>query len=260
MRRFAILAIVACHPAGRAPTPAPLVCRPDRSDRIGPVVVTGAERGLVPSLTVLEGTADEPERVQRIAAAAVDALHARGYARATLAVTRAGCGLQVTVELGTRYRIAVIEFITTDAFPPAARLATLEDALGTVNAVGGVYVADRLDGALARLQQRYRDAGWFAAAVGTPIATFVGARISLRIPVRAGERFRIGEVRAIGGGARSRGAVLESLGLRGGEWYDASSIRSGLERARRQLEKKLELHTRISLDRRVVDVEVEVRK
>ena len=175
-------------------------------------------------------------------------------------MTRASCGLQVAVELGTRYRIAGIEFITTDAFPAAARLATLEDTLGTVNAVGGVYVADRLAGSLAQLQQRYRDAGWVEAEGGPPLATFVGARISLRIPIRAGERFKIGEVRAVGGGARSRVAVLESLGLRGGEWYDGTSIRSGLARARRQLAKPLELHTRISLDRRVVDVEVEVRK
>jgi outer membrane protein assembly factor BamA len=260
MCRFLILAAVACHPAGHAPTPAPLACRPDRSDRIGSVVVTGAERALVPSLTVLEGTADDPDRVQRIADTATLALHTRGYARATLAVTRAPCGLQVAVELGTRYRIAAIEFITSDAFPAAARLATLEDALGTVNAIGGVYVADRLADSLAQLQQRYRDAGWVEAEIGTPIATFVGAQISLRIPIRAGERFKIGEVRAVGAGARSRVAVLESLGLRGGDWYDSASIRSGLARVRRQLARTLALHTRISLDRRVVDVEVEVRK
>jgi outer membrane protein assembly factor BamA len=96
--------------------------------------------------------------------------------------------------------------------------------------------------------------------VQAPIATFVGARISLRIPVRAGRRFKIGEVRAVGGGPVSRAAVLETLGLHGGEWYDGTSLRSGLDKARHQLEKKLELHTNISLDRRVVDVEVEVRK
>ena len=199
MRRLLILALAACHPAGRAPTPAPLACRPDR---LGAVLVTGAERTLVPSLTVLEGTADDPDRVQRTAAAALDALHARGYARATLEVTRAGCGLLVAVDLGTRYRIARIEFITDDEFPPATRLATLEDALGTVNAIGGVYVADRLTRSLARLQQRYRDAGWPLAEVAAPIATFVGAHISLRIPVRAGRRFNLG--------ARTRHQLVEA--------------------------------------------------
>lgn len=257
MRCSLILLFAACHTAGRAPTPAPIACRPDR---IGPVVVTGAERALVPSLTVLEGTADDPERIHRIAGAAIDALHARGYARATLDATRVGCGLAVAVDLGTRYRLARIDFITDDELPNPTRLATLEDSLGTVNTIGGVYVAERLTGALERLQQRYRDAGWVEAEVQPAIATFVGARISLRIPVRAGTRFRIGEVRATGGGPVSRAAVLESLGLKGGDWYDGSSLRSGLERARHQLEKKLELHTNISLDRRVVDVEVEVRK
>ncbi len=255
--RSLVLLLAACHTASRAPTPAPLACRPDR---IGPVNVSGAERALVPSLTVLEGTADDPERVQRIAGTAVDALHARGYARAALHVEHAGCGLAVHVELGTRYKISRIDFITDDDFPEHARLATLEDALGTVNTINGVYVAERLTGSLERLQQRYRDAGWIEAEIEPPIATFVGARIALRIPVRAGRRFKIGEVRAVGGGPVSRATVLEILGLRGGEWYDGSSLRSGLERARHQLEKKLELHTNISLDRRVVDVEVEVRK
>jgi outer membrane protein assembly factor BamA len=98
--------------------------------------------------------------VQRIAAAATDSLHARGYARASLHVSRAGCGLAVEVALGTRYKISHIEFITDDAFPATTRLATLEDSLGTVNTVGGLYVADRMDASLERLQHRYRDAGW----------------------------------------------------------------------------------------------------
>lgn len=252
-----LLALIACHPAGHAPTPAPIACRPLR---IGPVHVVGTERALVPSLTVLEGTADDPARIDRIATAALAPLHARGYARAQLHVTREGCGLEVAVELGERYRVAAIEFITSDAFPEKARLAALEASLGTVNTPGGLYVADRLDDALDALEQRYRDAGWLDATIGDPIASYVGARVSLRIPIRAGHRFHVGTVRAVGGGPVSRATVLEALGVSGGEWYDGSNLRVGVERARHQLAHRLELHTNVDQERRVVDVEVEVRR
>lgn len=252
-----LLALIACHPAGRAPTPAPIACRPER---IGPVRVSGAERALVPSLTVLEGTADDQARVDRIATAALEPLHARGYAKATLRVTREGCGLAVDVELGARYRVAAIDFETSDAFPAKARLAALEASLGTVNTLGGLYVPERLDDALDALEQRYRDAGWVDATIDDPIASFDGTKVSLRIPVHAGHRFHVGVVRAVGGGPVSRATVLEALGVSGGEWYDGSSIRTGVERARHQLAHRLELHTSIDPGRRVVDVEVEVRR
>ena len=102
--------------------------------------MTGAPRSLVPGLVVVEGTLDDPERTARVVQAATEALQWRGYARARIDVTREeGCfvDLRVAVTLGPHYRIARIAFATADDFPPAQRLAALEDSLGTVNTVGG---------------------------------------------------------------------------------------------------------------------------
>src|SRR5262249_39912871 len=116
------------------------VASPCASNRIGEVTVAGASREAVPQLAVLEGTLGDPERTDRIAEAATSGLRTAGYAKARLAITRrTGCrvALDVTVALGPRYRIADIAFETDDAFPAADRLAAIEDALGTVNTVGG---------------------------------------------------------------------------------------------------------------------------
>jgi outer membrane protein assembly factor BamA len=235
---------------------------PCSSHRVGQVTVTGAPARAVPQLAVLEGTIDDPERTERVARVAADALRAQGYAGASIAVARrAGCriGLAVTVALGARYRIARIQFDTNDDFPPADRLAVLEDALGTVNTVGGVYIEYRMQRALVELQRRYRDAGWLEAELGAPRPTYGPAgRVAVRIPVRAGKRFRIGSVRAVGAGPRAREAVLQSLGLRAGDYYDGPRIRWAIERARRRLARWVELRTNVADDRPEIDLEAVV--
>jgi outer membrane protein assembly factor BamA len=228
-------------------------------NRVGDVTVTGAPRNAVPELAVLEGTLDDPERTDRIAEIATSALRARGYARATLAITRrAGCrvDLDVTVMLGPRYRIATIAFGTDDAFPSADRLAVIEDALGTVNTIGGVYVEYRMTRALAELERRYRDAGWLEAKLGAPRTTYDPAgTVAVEIPVTAGPRFRIGSVKAVGAGRRAREAVLHSLGLHAGDYYDGPSVRTAIERARHKLARWVELRTNIAGDRPEIDLE-----
>lgn len=185
-----VLALAGCRPAATAHAPATPACRPGR---IGKVSVAGGSPADVPQLAVLDGTLDDPARTERIRLAAIDTLHARGYPRAAIAVTRrAGCGteLDVSVVPGPPYRIAALDVIAADTFPTAARLAAIEDALGTVNAVGGAYVENRLVRALADLQQRYRAAGWSAAVIDPPHAVFDDARGTVRvtIAIRAGER------------------------------------------------------------------------
>src|SRR5207237_2718373 len=130
----------------------PKTTAPCWADRIGSVTVSGAPAAAVAQLAVLEGTLDEPARTDRIAQVALDALRGQGYSRATLAVTRTpGCfvDLHVAVTLGARYRIATIAFDTEDGFPAGERLAVIEDALGTVNTVGGVYIEYRMQRGLA---------------------------------------------------------------------------------------------------------------
>lgn len=253
---MALTALAACGaaPVGHAPPAFPC-----SSHRIGEVVVTGAPRNAVPQLTVLEGTLDDPERTTRIAGVATEGLRARGYAAASIAVSRrAGCriDLEVAVALGRRYRIAGITFVTRDEFPAAERLAVLEDALGTVNTVGGVYIEYRMLRALVELERRYRDAGWLEARLGAPRTAYDPAgTVTVQIPVTAGRRFRIGSVRAVGVGPLARDAVLQSLGLRAGDYYDGPRIRAAIERARRKLARRVELRTNLADGRPEIDLE-----
>jgi outer membrane protein assembly factor BamA len=254
-----VLAIVAaCHaaPAVRAPRTLPVACS---SHRVGQVRVTGAPATAVPQLAVLEGTLDDPERTERIAQVAADGLRAQGYADAEIAVTRRpGCGvdLEVAVVLGPRYRIAQIAFDTDDEFPDAERLAVIEDALGTVNTVGGVYIDYRMKRALVELERRYRDAGWLEAQLGAPRTIYIPTgEVTVRIPISAGRRFRIGSVRAVGDGQLARDQVLQSLGLHAGEYYDGPRVRSAIERARKKLARWVELRTNVVDDRPEIDLE-----
>src|SRR5262249_9559159 len=148
---------------------------------------------------VLEGTLDDEARTERIAAVATELLHVRGYPHAEIAVTRAsGCGveLHVAVDRGNHFHITALDFATADAFPAEERFAAVEDSLGTVNAIGGAYVEDRMKRALDGLAQRYRDAGWLDATIDPPRATYDASRGAVAIVVRvhAGPRYRIGSI------------------------------------------------------------------
>jgi outer membrane protein assembly factor BamA len=235
-------------------------------NRIGEVTVTGASRDAVPQLAVLEGTLDDPERTARTAASATAALRTAGFARARLAIARrVGCrvDLDVAVALGPRYRIASITFEPGDDFPAAERLAAIEDALGTVNTIGGVYVEYRMARALVELERRYRDAGWLDARLGAPRATYdASGTVAVAIPVAAGQRFRIASVKAIGASPVARAAVLQTLGLRAGDYFDGPSIRTAIERARYKLARWVELRTSVAGDRPEIELEaiVEARR
>jgi outer membrane protein assembly factor BamA len=258
---LALILLAACHvvPADPAHAGRAALAAPCSSHRLGEVAVTGAPREAVPQLTVLEGTLDDPDRIERVAGVATEGLRARGYADAAISVVRrARCriDLHIAVALGRRYRIDQITFDTDDAFPRAERLAVIEDALGTVNTIGGVYIEYRMRRALVELERRYRDAGWLHARMGVPRATYGAAgTVSVSIPVIAGRRFRIGSVRAVGPGARVRDAVLQSLGLRSGDYYDGPRIRAAIERARRKLARRVALHTNVAGDRPEIDLE-----
>ena len=253
--RFLILALATCRAAQLAPLP--VACDPARVNR---VVVTGAPVADVAPLAVLDGTHDDPARTERVAGVAAELLHATGYARARVAVERApgACGveLRVAVARGPRFRIARIDFVGDSG--GVATTAALEDALGRVNAIGGAYVEDRMIRALDGLRRRYRDAGWIDASIDPPRASFDETRgdVAVTIGVHAGRRFRIGAVRARGSRA-SRAAVIEALGLRGGDWYDGAAVRRGIERARRELDRNIELHATVAGDRVDLDAVVE---
>jgi outer membrane protein assembly factor BamA len=252
------ISVAACrHPQDAAAT-FPAVATVCSEARIGAVIVEGGTADDVPQLAVLQGTLDNPDRAARIAQVSAEQLRGRGYPRAAVTVAkRAGCGVElvVTVDKGPKFHIGSIEFVTRDEFPRRERLAAVEDALGTINSVGGAYVADRLERALEHLRSRYHELGWLEAEIDRPTARFDDARglVHLVIPVRAGQRFKIGNVVARGGRRLARAAVIEALGLQGGQWYDAARLREGLVRARREVEDRVEVRIQRADDR--IDLE-----
>ncbi|NVB78008.1 MAG: hypothetical protein HOV81_06390 [Kofleriaceae bacterium] len=253
----ASLYFVACHPPATPVVPAPTPCA---DGRIGKVSIEGGSAIDVPQLAVLEGTLDDPARTDRIAKVSTDLLRARGYAHANIVVTRqAGCGVElaVAVDKGPHFRIAHIGFITDDDFSEEVRVASIEDALGTVNSIGGAYVEDRLHRALEALRLRYIDAGWLDVEIEKPLEVYDEPRgeIVIAIPIRAGQRFKIGNVVARGGRRSTRAAVIESLGLRGGDWYDGAAVRRAVSRARRELAEHIDLRVQVATDHKSIDLE-----
>jgi hemolysin activation/secretion protein len=261
-RALLIAAIALGAGACRSGTGArPAVAAPCSPGRIGEVKVTGARPADVPGLAVLQGTHDDPARTGRVVAAAVEALRWRGYAKASIEIAReAGCfvDLRVAVELGPRFEIARIDFLTHDEFPARERLAAIEDALGTVNTIGGVHIDYRLRRALDGLERRYRDAGWLDARIGAPRSAYDEAgAVRLAIPIDAGRRYRIGAIRARGANEVARRTLLEELGVDPGAYYDGPALRRGIERARRRLDRRVELRTSL-IDGDEIEIEAEI--
>jgi outer membrane protein assembly factor BamA len=248
-RSFAlVLALVACHQGSTPRAPLPIVCA---EDRVGKVVIEGGTRSDVPELAVLEGTLDDPERTDRIVRVSQDLLQARGYSRAEIDVERrSGCGVELVVHVdrGPRFKLAHIAFVTDDEFPAKARYAAIEDALGTVNAIGGSFVADRLGRALEGLKDQYQDAGWLDVEIDRANAIYdeASGQVSLTIPVKAGPRYKLGNVVAKGGRRQARAAVIDALGLRGGDWYDGRAVRQAIRRARRELGEHIDVRLQVS--------------
>jgi outer membrane protein assembly factor BamA len=247
--RLALVLLTACH-GGIAPrAPVAPVCQ---DDRIGRVSITGASTADVAPLAVLEGALDDEARTARTVAVATDFLHARGYPEASIEVARQrGCGVElaVTVDRGPRYTIAAIDLSADGALPPGDARAALEDGLGAVNAVGGAYVADRMTRALDALVERYQDAGWLDADAERPRATWDHDAHTVRVAIalHPGRRYRIGKLVA-------RPQVIDALGLRGGEWFDAGRLRTALDRARRRLARRLTVT--LSVASGTIDLEV----
>lgn len=256
MRLYLVLLAACSAPQALRPTP---VTAPCSIERVGAVTVSGAKRGDVPGLVVLEGTLDDAARTWRIAQAATEALHWRGFAQARIDITRsAQCftDLHVAVKLGPQFRIVSIAFDTSDDFPRAQRLAAIEDTLGTVNTIGGVLIEYRLRRALGVLAKRYRDAGWLDVEIGAPVTQYAAnGEVRVTIPIAAGERYRVGAVRAVGGDASVRQKLLAELGIEPGAWYDGPTIRRALARARQSLDRRVKLRASALEGRRQIDLE-----
>ena len=257
---WAAVLVIGCRPSEVAYPALAQDCSPTR---IGKVTVQGATLADIAPLAVLEGAFDDSDRTDRIAEVATELFHVRGYPRARIDISRrVACGveLQVAVDRGPRFKITQLGFQTDDTFPEAERVAAVEDSLGTVNAIGGAYVQDRMERALAALARRYHESGWIDAQVGKPRASYdeSDGSVAVVVPIEAGPRYRIGEIHAHGAGRATRAEVIAAMGLRGGDWFDAARVRSGIDRARKRLDRRIELRIEVAADRRTIDVEARV--
>jgi outer membrane protein assembly factor BamA len=257
---LSLLGLIGCAAMPSPRTPVVTSCSLKAVDQ---VTIEGVEPWEVAPLAVLDGTLDDPPRTERIAKVAAEQLQARGYPWARIEVERIRhCGIEIhaKVQRGPKFKIARIEFDSDDALPLAERLAAVEDALGTVNAVGGAYVATRMQLALDALVHRYHDMGWIEAQIDPPIAVYDEGRgdVAVKIAIHAGQRFKIRNVVAIGGVPATRAAVIDALGFYGGEWYDATALHEGIARARREIDHKIQMNLQVARENRTVDVEAVV--
>ena len=70
-----------------------------------------------------------------------------------------------------------------------------------------------MERALAALARRYHESGWIDAAIGKPHASYdeSDGSVAVVVPIKAGPRYRIGEVHAHGGGAETRAEVVAAM-------------------------------------------------
>ena len=80
-----------------------------------------------------------------------------------------------------------------------------------------------------------------------PRSASASVRWRVAIALHPGRRYRIGKLVA-------RPQVIDALGLRGGEWFDAGTLRTALDRARRQLARRLTV--KLSVAGESIDLEV----
>jgi hypothetical protein len=81
--------------------------------------------------------------------------------------------------------------------------------------------------------------------------------VRVAIPIDAGRRYRIGAIRARGANAIAQRTLLEELGLDPGAYYDGPALRRSIERARRKLDRRVELRTSLT-DGDEIEIEAEI--
>lgn len=224
MKRAAVVAAAAvaaiCGAAHADPRPA---------QRVSAVEIAGAPRGLLHSLTVLEGTLDDRDRLARRVGAAGQWLRDRGYLVATVTAQvrdapDGGVIVHVDVVLGPS---AIVDHV---AIHGSALPVYVETDLGAGNALGGVLRANALLRRLGELIDAHRDRGYFDAAYGAPRSQLEDGRVSVDVDVAPGARYRLGELRMRGGTLITRARAFADLVALRDRLFDADEWREATER------------------------------
>ncbi len=192
----------------------------------------------------------DPSLVRRIEGVIRGMLAEKGYldGRVSHEVKDVGGGPKVVhltfhISEGPQYKISDIEFVGNQAIGDgrlARKMKTNKKRWFLSFITGrGTYLEDKFEEDAERVVEYYRDRGYIAARVDQPeVKTLEDATdgktryVQLRIPVREGNRYRVGEFDFEGN------TVVKSEGLRPlfkvkpGDYYAEKHIRKGLEKAR----------------------------
>ncbi|MBN2206193.1 MAG: outer membrane protein assembly factor BamA [Candidatus Aminicenantes bacterium] len=152
-------------------------------------------------------------------------------------------GLVVRIKEGPRNRVGQVVFEGDLPLPSDVLASAMKDnkAHGLLSWVGGkdIFKADKLHDDLDRVRNKLREKGYMEAAIGEPRIE-EAPRLSvlfkkqpmkrLVIPVRAGERYTVGEVRVEGSQRLAAGALRAMVGLEPGRFYSSKRRDKAVEK------------------------------
>ncbi len=192
--------------------------------------------------------AGEPLRrgeLERLRAALQELFRQRGFplASATAEVEPAGTGhvrVVLTVDAGERLRVAALEFDGNTAFGDGRLRRAVRETRPT-GPVSRPLGRDRFDRAalardLERVRDLYRRAGYKDAELGEPsiepVASAAGRRVSIRVPVSEGRRWRLGGISFTGNQAFSDERLLARFERPAAGWLSSRRVEEGVARVR----------------------------
>ena len=188
--------------------------------------------------------------VARVSRVVRDMLAEKGFPNATVrpVVTAVGGGPKLvsvtfTIVEGPRMAIRDVVFVGNRAVADDKLQSALKwnkpETLLSFATNRGRYDPNRFEEDAERVEDYYRDLGYFQARVGAAVARPLDTSadgttqwVQLRVPVEEGARYRVGTVSFEGNTVMQTAALQPLFKLVAGDWYSQRSVREGFEKAR----------------------------
>jgi outer membrane protein assembly factor BamA len=188
------------------------------------------------SIPVKRGDFFDPIRLTAIRRGMADQLQRMGFLAAKVGWSQAeakGGGVEVlfSVEEGRAVAVAKVELRGTKALP---KKAVLDSLARNGIAPGAPYWRAALEAGLNRVSEQYFDLGYvnvFVGPVGEQLSQD-GGQMTLVIPIKEGDQFRLGDLVFEGALAAPKGEYASALGVRKGQVFSRRKLSEGLERIR----------------------------
>ncbi len=194
------------------------------------------------SIPVKRGDFFDPIRLTAIRRGMADQLQRMGFLAAKVGWSQAeakGGGVEVvfSVEEGRAVAVAKVELRGTKAVPKKTVLDTL--AKNGI-APGTPYWRTALEAGLNQVSEKYFDQGYvnvFVGPVGEQLSQD-GGQMTLVIPIKEGDQFRLGDLVFEGALAAPKGEYASAFGVRKGQVFSRRKLTEGLERVRKMHQTK----------------------